>query len=123
MIEAALQIAKVNQIFMACIRSGDRERFIRLYAEDAILLANGAPPLLGHEGAGHFFSVLMDKGIAEVRLSTLEIELTGDTAWERGSSVAHNEAGKIVGRGNYIVIWKRTQTGWKLFRDIMNTAV
>ena len=119
----AAACAGQRPVFRApCIRSGDRDRFVRLYAQDAVLLANGTPPLLGHAGAGHFFAVLMDKGIAEVRLSTIEIEVTGDTGWERGSSEAANCDEKIVGRENYIVIWKKTDEGWKLLRDIMNTG-
>jgi ketosteroid isomerase-like protein len=28
--------------------------------------------------------------------------------------------GNVVGEGRYIVIWKRTDAGWKLHRDIWN---
>ena len=121
--DAAVEIAKANDVFMACIRSGDREGFMRLYTDDAIILPNGSPPIAGPEGAGVFFSALLSKGIAEVRLTTVEVEASDRFAWERGTSEAVSEAGETVGKGNYIVIWKRTSTGWKLFRDVMNIAV
>lgn len=120
--DAAAAIASVNQVFMDCIRTLDHDRFVDLYTDDAVLLPNNAPPLLGHQGARQFFSALLAKGIAEVRLSTIEVGLIGSDAWERGSSEVINQSGEIIGRGNYIVIWKKTPSGWKLHRDIMNTA-
>ncbi len=120
--DTASKIAEVNKVFMNCIRTNDQDGFVNLYTDDAVLLANNAPPLLGQVGAGRFFSVLQDKGIAEVRLTTIEIHSVGSDAWERGVSEARDRFGQIIGRGNYIVIWKKTPLGWKLHRDIMNNA-
>ena len=120
--DAAVKIADVNQVFMNCIRTRNLNRFVDLYTEDAILLANNAPPMVGHLGAARFFVMLQEKGISEVCLTTIEIEVVGSCAWERGSSEAVNEIGKVIGRGNYVVIWKQTSLGWKLHRDVMNTA-
>ena len=54
--DAAPEIAEVNEVFMNCIRTNDQDRFVHLYTDDAVLLANNASPLLGHVGAGRFFA-------------------------------------------------------------------
>ena len=56
-------------------------------------------------------------------LVTQEVEVDGDGAWECGTSEWVQPDGQVVDRGKYIVIWKRTESGWKLHRDIMNSDV
>lgn len=122
MTDTAHEIARINQIFMECVRTRDENRFAGLYTADAIVMTNNAPLLIGRTGAAQFFAALQKKGIAEIRLTTLEVESMGDSAWERGASAVHDHTGAVIGRGNYVVIWKRTLQGWQLYRDIMNTA-
>jgi uncharacterized protein (TIGR02246 family) len=118
--DAHKDIALVNERFMALVRDGDRRDFARLYTEDAILMLPNMEALSGREGAMRFFDALKARQIARVQLTTLELEHFGDTAWERGSSVALLSDGTPASRGKYIVIWKRTKDGWQLHRDIMN---
>jgi len=46
----------------------------------------------------------------------------GDTAWERGASELIGASGSPLGKGKYIVIWRSTRYGWKLYRDILNSS-
>lgn len=43
-------------------------------------------------------------------------------AWGWGTSEAISRHGQIIGRSNYIAIWKLTDAGSKLYRDVMNAA-
>jgi uncharacterized protein (TIGR02246 family) len=116
------EIEAANQAFMDAVKRSDVEGFIQLYAQDAILLLPGSDPLLGREGARTFFNGFQARGVREIRLTTLEVEGVGDTAWERGSSESMGAAGTVMGKGKYIVIWKRLSDGWKLYRDILNAS-
>lgn len=113
-------IDAANRDFMDAVRTADEQRFVTLYATDAILLLPGREPLIGHEGARTFFESFRARGVHLLKLTTLEVEVFDGTAWERGSSEVAGVDGAVFGRGKYIVIWKRTATGWKLYRDIMN---
>jgi uncharacterized protein (TIGR02246 family) len=116
------EIQAANDRFMAAVRAGDQERFVRLYTNDAVLLLPGRDALVGHAGAQAFFESLKARAVREVRLTTLEVEGFGDTAWERGRSEVIGPDGTPIGKGKYMVIWKRTSEGWKLHRDIMNAS-
>ena len=113
-------IALANARFMALFEAGDGEGFSGLYTEDAILMPPNIRPLVGRTGAMQFFASLKEGGVGRLRLSTHELEHSKDMAWERGTAEALSGAGEIVGRSKYIVIWKRTNDGWCLHRDIMN---
>lgn len=115
-------IEAANSDFMLAVKAGDEERFISLYAEDAILLLPGRDPLVGREGVRTFFASFKARGIREIKLTTLEIEAFEDTAWERGCSEMAGPEGAVLGKGKYIVIWKRAADGWKLYRDIVNAS-
>lgn len=115
-------IQAANNEFMEAVRTGDEERFVRLYAEDAILLLPGRDPLIGPLGVQTFFASFKARGVREIKLTTLEVEDFGETAWERGSSEATGSDGAVLSKGKYIVIWKRAADGWKLYRDILNAS-
>lgn len=118
--DARKEIATVNRQFMDLVKAGERDGFAQLYTEDAILMTPNAPAMAGRAAALKFIDGMKARGVAEVRLATEELEVFGDTAWERGSSQMLRADGGLMGRGKFIVIWKRTAAGWRLHRDIMN---
>jgi uncharacterized protein (TIGR02246 family) len=119
--DAQSEITAVNQRFMALYAAGDVAGFSRLYTEDAIVMLPGAEAITGRAGAEKFLEGAKARSVARVKLTTLELEVFGDTAWERGSAEAEYADGRIAARNKYIVIWKRTNEGWQLHRDIMNS--
>lgn len=116
------EIKAVNARFMAAVGTGDEEGFVRLYTGDAVLLLPGREPLVGRAGIQAFFASFKARAIARIQLTTIEVEGVGDSAWEWGRSELSDAGGTIIGRGKYIVIWKRDSGIWKLHRDIMNPA-
>jgi uncharacterized protein (TIGR02246 family) len=119
--DAQSEIEAVNARFMALYAAGDVAEFSRLYTEDAIVMLPGAEALAGRAGAAKFLEGAKARSIARVKLTTLELEVFGDAAWERGTAEAEYADGRIAARNKYIVIWKRTREGWQLHRDIMNS--
>ena len=82
----------------------------------------GREPLVGRAGVQTFFASFKARGVREIKLTTLEVEHFGETAWERGSSEAAGPDGAVLAKGKYIVIWKRFGDEWKLYRDILNAS-
>lgn len=115
-------IEAANASFMEAVRTGNEQRFIGLYCDDAILLLPGRAPASGSAAAQAFFTSFAARGVREIQLTTLEVEEFGDRAWERGSAESRGADGTILGKANYMVIWKRSASGWQIYRDILNAS-
>jgi len=84
--DAQSEIEAINARFMALYAAGDVAGFSRLYTEDAIVMLPGAEALAGRAGAAKFLEGAKARSVARVKLTTLELEVFGDTAWERGKA-------------------------------------
>jgi uncharacterized protein (TIGR02246 family) len=113
-------IAAANDAFMEAFARGDAAAVAALYTEDARLLPPGSDPVDGRAAIEAFWQSVMDSGVAKATFATDEVEGVGDTAYEVSRYTMYDADGSMIGEGNYIVIWKRTDVGWKLHRDIWN---
>ena len=111
-------IEAVNKKLADCTNSGDVECAAMFYTENAIYMAPNLEPLKGRE---NIKAGMVDDGTTVLELNADEIEVFGDTATELGTYVIETRDGGHVDHGNYVVIWKKTNDGWKLHWDIFNT--
>ena len=79
--------------------------------------------MTGRDAIQGFWQSLMDMGVKEVMLESVEVESPGNTAWEVGKFMLHGEGGKMIDQGKYIVIWKKESGQWRLHRDIFNSSM
>jgi ketosteroid isomerase-like protein len=67
---------------------------------------------------------MLDAGVKDISLTTLEVEEAGNSAVEVGviSATAPGEGDvRVTLTGKYIVVWRRDAGGnWRLHRDIWN---
>jgi ketosteroid isomerase-like protein len=116
-------IAAANRIFMSAFARGDAAGLAALYTATAQLLPTHSEPVTGTQAIRTFWQTVIDMGIKEGTLETLELEDHGDTAHEVGRYTLRGEAGQVLDRGKYVVIWKREGGQWKLHRDIWNSSL
>lgn len=121
--DLAEQMQAADAEFSAAFAAADAQALASLYTEDAMLLPPGGDFVSGREAIQGFWQAVMDAGVAEARLTVEEAEGLGDTAWEVGRYALHDAAGALIDEGKYIVIWKSTDAGWRLHRDIWNSSV
>ena len=96
-----------------------------LYAENGVLMPPNQPRVAGKDAIRSWFAgmwVIQPK----MTLATTQVGASdaGDVAIEEGTFALEYPAadGKpISDTGKYLVIWKRTDAGWKVVRDIFNT--
>ena len=117
------EIEAAVQRFVTLANAGSLEAFADLYTEDALIMMPGMAVVSGRHGAVIFGESIRSRRPARLALATQEVEGSSDVAWERGTSEWIQSDGQVTDRGKYIVIWKRTESGWKLHRDIMNSDV
>jgi uncharacterized protein (TIGR02246 family) len=116
-------IAIANNNFMAAFKRGDVAGLADLYTENGQVLPPNGDFVTGRQALQMFWQALMDMGIKEVKLETVEVEKLDGTAIEVAEYTLLDEGGQALDKGKYIVIWKQEDGQWKLHRDIFNSSM
>ncbi|KPK83136.1 MAG: hypothetical protein AMS25_01170 [Gemmatimonas sp. SM23_52] len=108
---------------MAAFASSDAAALAALYTQDGKLLPPSSDVVAGTAAIQGFWQNVMEAGVARAQLTTEEAMGFDDTAFEVGRYSLYDSAGNTIGQGKYIVIWKKTEDGWRLYRDIWNSSM
>ena len=113
-----------NAKFEEAVQNQDAAALAALYTSDATLLPPGGGIVRGRAGAEELWgSVLSGMELKAVDLSTVELEISGDTAFEIGEATLNlePEGGEPMTQfAKYVVVWKKEDGTWKLYWDIWN---
>jgi ketosteroid isomerase-like protein len=117
--EARKAIAESNDIYFQAFVKGDSSIFIDRYAEDCCIMAPGAPALCGSDAALTFFRVAYHEiGLRNGKFVTTQVYGDGKNfVTEEGLWQSFDGNGKLFDDGKFLVLWKKTPEGWKMFRD------
>jgi len=119
--EVSKAIRETNERFCREV-VGERkfEAIDQLYTTAARILPPGAPMMQGREAIKAFWQAgLAALGVTEAKLTTLHVEMAGESAVEIGE--AELQLGeKGVAMAKYIVHWKQEDGRWLLDKDIWN---
>lgn len=118
-----LAIVDAEKRFMETFQQGDSAGIAALYSPDGQLFPANNEVVTGQQAIDDFWRGLMDLGITAVKLKTLEVEGKDNTVHEVGQYTIHTSDGQIVDFGKYIVIWKKHQETWQLYRHIWTTSM
>lgn len=116
------RIETANKGFMDAFRRGDGAAMANLYTAEAQLLPAASDFVRGTTAIRAFWQGVIDMGLKDATLETLEVEAHGDTAIEVGRYRLMAAGGAVADAGKYIVIWKNDRGSWKLHRDIWTTS-
>jgi ketosteroid isomerase-like protein len=117
--EAKKAIAESNALYFTSFAKHDSTIFINRYAEDACIMAPDAPQLCGHSAAANFFKFAYESlGLRGGKFITTAVYGDGkEYVTEEGLWQSFNESGELFNDGKFLVLWKKTQKGWKMYRD------
>ena len=117
--EAKKAITESNAIYFESFVKNDSSIFIDRYAEDACIMAPFAPQACGRENAAKFFRAAYDQyGLRNGKFITTAVYGSGEEfVTEEGLWQSFNEKGELFDDGKFLVLWKKTSNGWKMFRD------
>jgi len=116
-------IRSVLDAFTAAYNRGDAAAVAELYTEDGAVLPANHVTVRGRPAIQEFWQGRVAPGARAVVFESLEIEAHGNTATEVGRYTISGPGGALLGRGKYIVIWKRRGGRWQLHRDMMNSSL
>jgi len=111
----------IDRQFMDAFARKDGAAIGLLYAEDALAMPPGAVEVQGRAAIEAMWTSMLSLPLSAFELKKSEVGGGVDTAWETGHYRLLQNDGSVADAGKYIVIWKQTAAGWKIFRDIWNS--
>lgn len=117
---AKVEIEEANKNFMALVAAGDSVGLANTYTIDAKFMSAGAPSVVGRVNIQTAMAGMFNSGITKVDLRLGNVYGTEDLIAEEGELTLF-VGDKAVAEEKYIVLWKKEDGKWKLFRDIFNS--
>jgi len=117
---AKKEIEEANRNFMDLVAKGDSVGLANAYTTDAKFMSAGAPAVVGRANIQRAMSDIIKSGITKVDLRLKEVFGTEDLIAEEGELTLYVK-NDVVAEEKYIVLWKKEDGKWKLFRDIFNS--
>lgn len=117
--EAKQAIAASNALYFQAFEKGDSSIFIDRYAEDCCIMAPEGPQICGPIAPLEFFRIAYhDIGLRNGKFITTAVYGDGvEYVTEEGLWQSFDANGVMFDNGKFLVLWKKTARGWKMFRD------
>ena len=114
------EIAQANRSMEQAIANSDANAMAAHYTADGVCLPPDGGMVKGRDGIQAMWGgVIADMGLKAVKLETLDLEVSGDSACEIGeATLSLPDGAQPVMK--YVVVWKKEGGAWKLHRDIWN---
>ncbi len=95
------------------LHNGDSIALVNMYMIDAEII----PSTVGRENIIKVFGSMIRDSITGSSFKTTKLWGDDQLLVEDGTGTWFHENGKIVGRGRYLLIWKKDDGKWKILRD------
>jgi ketosteroid isomerase-like protein len=114
------EIAANNAMFDQAINAMDSAAMVSLYHSEAKIYPQGMNEIM-REQMGGMTRMLSGMGIKNAVLTTSEVIGSGDVVVETGTFEMKGENSMVMDSGKYIVVWKKQDGKWKIYRDMWNS--
>lgn len=128
MVEMATSaIHAADEAFVQAFNTGDAAGVAAIYADDAMVMAPGTPAVQGRPAIEGMMSGFFGEGPGpQLSIDTKNVELMmapgmGHTAVATGSWTMNAPDGTHLDHGKALVVWRQTDDGWKIWRDMWNS--
>lgn len=115
------EIEAANSEFMDLVSKGDSVGLANYYAVDAKLMGPNEPAITGRKDIQAGMAGIINSGVAKADLKAIDVWGARDVVAEEGELTLFDKAGTQLDKGKYIVLWKKEDGKWKLFRDLFNS--
>ncbi len=120
--EPRSHIDEASVMQVTAINAGDGAAIANLYNKDAALFPPGAERIDGRSAIQAFWQGAIDSGMKVDDLHVVEVDARSDIAVDVGNFTISvpADSGVTKAAGKYIVIWKRIDHTWQIYREIWN---
>jgi len=121
--EARSAIAESNAVYFQAFVKGDSSIFIDRYAKDCCIMPPNVASMCGGDAALNFFRLAFyNMALRDGNFVTTAVYGNGDGfVTEEGKFQLRDGSNAIIDDGKYLVLWKKTDNGWKMFRDCFSS--
>lgn len=109
-----------NKEFMALVAAGDSVGLVNAYTIDVKFMEGGSPLVIDRKNIQSARKSMVEFGLTSLDLRLENVYGTEDLIAEEGELTLY-AVDKAIGEEKYIVLWKKEDGKWKLFRDIFNS--
>ena len=103
--------------FETLLKKGDSVAIGNLYCIDARLLNHGSPSTIGRADIVKDFGAMIRDSITGSGFVTTGLWGSDEILVEEGTGYFAHSNGTVTSRGRYLLIWKKEDGLWKIFRD------
>ena len=119
------EIQGVISKYESALNASNTDGVLKLYGKNPIFMPQHAPAQVGRVAVKQAYDNVFDTIKLDVKFTTHEVELLGDTAWVRTSSAGKTKIlanNVIVDEGNNeLFIFKKENGTWKIHRYLFST--
>jgi uncharacterized protein (TIGR02246 family) len=115
------EVEQLAEKFVNTYNRGDARGIAAFYSAKGMVLPPNSNIVEGSQQIESFWQALMNLGAKNIKLQVLEAEQYDDTAYEVGRATILSEGNQTIDDIKYVVIWKRENGDWKIYRDIFNS--
>lgn len=108
------------QLAESCSKA-DAAGIATLFTDDAQILSAEPSTARGQDDAKAFFQRAFQFGVRQVKLNLEDAGGEGNLAYESGSITLYDGQGKIIKEGRYMLLFKKVNDEWKIYRLISNS--
>ena len=109
-----------NAAFQKAFENSDSVGLANLFTSDGKMMMPGSPSIVGRTAIASTVAMFMKMNIKR-QAKTIDVWGYGDLLVEEGTASLLDQKGAELDHAKYLVIWKREDGQWKLFRDMWNT--
>jgi uncharacterized protein (TIGR02246 family) len=117
---AKKSIDEQNAAFQKAFENSDSVGLANLFTSDGKMMMPGAPSIVGRPAITSTVAMFMKMNIKR-QAKTIDVWGNGDLLAEEGNAKLFDQKGGEIEHAKYLVIWKKEDGQWKLFRDMWNT--
>ena len=111
---------KLAAEFEAAFKAKDAAKVAAFYAEDAVMMPPNEASVKGRKAIEAHYANEFKQGFTNLDLNPTESAISGQQAFETGSSSIVLPNGS-TDKGKYVVVYKRVAGAWKIAYDIFNS--
>lgn len=119
--EAKKEIDAANLEFVKLFNSSDSVGLANMFTIDGKSMEPNEPVFSGRSEIQRHYAIVMKAGNNKLGLVTTGLWGGEQMLAEEGEYTFMDKNEKVLDKGKYIVLWKKEEGNWKLFRDCYNS--
>jgi uncharacterized protein (TIGR02246 family) len=124
--DAESYIKQADVAFGTAMRTNDMDALANMYAADATFMPPNMAAAHGQSAVRTSWSGFLGQfSSTDLTLTPDDVQQSGDLAVETGRYMVHvvpkGTAAPVTDSGKYVVVWKKIDGRWRIFRDIFNS--